>query len=54
MQNVDDEWRDWSVAKCWPMVKHLPNVVDYFPDNMEKGRIVDKRFFWGVMFFIAP
>ena len=29
-------------------------LKDYFPDKMPKGKVPEKKFFWGILFAVKP
>ena len=38
-----------SVANVWPDAIRIPGVWDYFPNEWEGARRVDRKFFWAVL-----
>jgi hypothetical protein len=29
-------------------------LKDYFPDKLPKGKVPEKKFFWGILFAVKP
>lgn len=46
---------EFAPKNVWPLVKDDPLVRDYMPfEEMEKDRMPDKDFFWGLLFTLRP
>ena len=47
-------WPELAITKLWPSVSSDPVLKDYFPDKMPKGKVPEKKFFWGILFAVKP
>ena len=39
-----------SVSNLWPHLKNDPSFMKFFPDEMPKGRLPSREYFFNVMF----
>lgn len=47
-------WPELAVANLWPTVIKDPVLKNYFPDQMPKGKVPDREYFWGVIHTVKP
>ena len=53
--NIRAHWPEFSVKNVWPQIKEVGKIRSYLPsEEMEKGKLPDKEFFWGVVWTILP
>ena len=43
-----------SVTKLWPEFKKRPLVMEYMPSKINKGRQIDKKYFFDILNTIYP
>ena len=53
-QHFIPTWPELSISKLWPDVARDPVLKDYFPDKYPKGKLPEKKFFWGILFAVKP
>ena len=47
-------WPELAVSKLWPTVQNDAALMEYFPRKLAKGKVPEKRFFWGVIHAVKP
>ena len=43
-----------SVKRLWPDMQNSPDFMRFFPDNLPKGRLPDRDYFFNVMNTVNP
>ena len=38
-----------AVKNIWPSCQRMPEIMQYFPNSLPKGRLPDRQFFWTVL-----
>ena len=47
-------WPELSIQKLLPTVLADPTLKPYFPDKYAKGKVPDRKYFWGVISAVKP
>lgn len=47
-------WPELAVNKLWPTVQNDTQLMEYFPSKLAKGKVPDKKFFWGIIYAVKP
>ena len=49
-----EKWQEYAVKNAWKQVSKIETLIDYMPDDINRGHYPDRDFFWNICEKIIP